>query len=97
MRGHNIRFKGVLCKISPKLFFLPLLIRSTGNHHQVMVTSYVCSRKAPCPMDVNAWSGALLHQDVINLVVVFPIWAVPCPFSGWFVRAKDVCQLLKAF
>ena len=32
------------------------------------------------------------HQDVINLVVVFPIWAVPCPSSGWFVRAKGVCQ-----
>ena len=35
---------------------------------------------------------ALLHQDVINLIVVFPIWAVPCPSSGWFVRAKGVCQ-----
>ena len=35
---------------------------------------------------------ALLHQDVINLVVLFPIWTVPCRSSGWFVRAKDVCQ-----
>ena len=43
-------------------------------------------------MDVNTRSKALLHQDVINLVVVFPIWAVPCPSSGWFVRAKGVCQ-----
>ena len=32
-----------------------------------------------------------LHQDKIHLVVVFPIWAVPCPSSGWFVRAKGVC------
>ena len=31
------------------------------------------------------------YQDVINQVVVFPIWAVPCPSSGWFVRAKGVC------
>ena len=52
-----------------------------------MVTSYVCSRKAPCPIDVNSWSEAFLHQYVINLVVVFPIWSVPCPSSGWFVRA----------
>ena len=46
----------------------------------------------PCSMDVNSCSEALLHQDIINLVVVFPIWAVPCPSSGWFVRAKGVCQ-----
>ena len=53
-----------------------------------------CSRKTPCPTDVNSWSEALLHQDVINLIVVFSIWAVACPSSGWFVRAKGVCQYL---
>ena len=35
-------------------------------------------------MDVNSRSKALLHQDVINLVVVLPTWAVPCPSSGCF-------------
>ena len=48
------------------------------------------SMKAPCPMDVNSWSEALLHQYVINLVVVFPIWAVPCPSSRLFVRVNGV-------
>ena len=43
-------------------------------------------------MDVNSCSEAILHQDIINLVVVVPILAVPCPSSGWFVRAKGVCQ-----
>ena len=28
--------------------------KSKIHHHQVMGTSYVCSRKAPCPMDVNS-------------------------------------------
>ena len=31
-----------------------LQTNSKGHHHQVMVTSYVCSRKIPCPMDVNS-------------------------------------------
>ena len=39
-----------------------------GHHHQVMVTSYICSRKTPCSMDVNSCSEARLHQDIINLV-----------------------------
>ena len=49
-------------------------------------------------MDVNSNLKALLHQDVINLVVVFqldvvfPVWAVPCTSSGWFVRTKGVCS-----
>ena len=30
MMGHNIHFKGVIWKIIPKLFLLPLLIFSTG-------------------------------------------------------------------
>ena len=70
-------------------------MNSKGHQHQVMVISYVCSRKAPSPMNVN--SEVLSHQDVINLVVVFPIWAVPCPSSGWFVRTKGVVsrRLLK--
>ena len=34
----------------------------------------------------------LFTKKFINLDVVFPIWAVPCPSSGLFVRAKGVCQ-----
>ena len=63
-----------------------------GHHHSVMVTSYVCSMKNPSPMNVNLCSEVFPHQDVINLVVMFPIWALPCPSSGWFVKTWDVCQ-----
>ena len=73
------------------LAFSPSSGELKGHHHQVMVTFYVCSRKAPWPMNVNSCSEVLPHQDVINLVVMFPIWALPCP-SGWFVKTKDVCQ-----
>ena len=45
-------------KIKPKswLVWLSRLLQtnSKGHHHQVTVTSYVCSRKTPCPMDVNS-------------------------------------------
>ena len=67
-------------------------LASKGDHYQVTVTSYVCSRKAPRSMDVNFRSEAHPHQDVINLVVVLSILSVSCPSSGWFVGTKGVCQ-----
>ena len=33
MIGHNIRFKGIIGKIIPKLSFLPLLIWGTADLH----------------------------------------------------------------
>ena len=51
------------------------------HHQQVMVTSNVCSWKTSCSGNVHSWSEALPHQNVINLVVVLSIWAMPCPSS----------------
>ena len=53
-----------------------------------MATSHFSSRKASDLMNINSGLEALPDQDVISLVVVFRIWAVPCPFAGWFVRSK---------
>ena len=39
------------------------------------------------------WKGFLTRMTVINLVVVLPIWAMPCPSSGCFVMTKCVHQL----
>ena len=36
------------------LAFSPSSDNSKGHHHQVMVTSYVCSRKAPSHMNINS-------------------------------------------
>ena len=47
------------------------------------------SRKAPCPVDVNSdWN----HRDVVNLVVMLPVWPVSCPLSGWFVWPQGISQ-----
>ena len=43
-------------------------------------------------MDVNSCSEALLHQDIIDLVVVFPIWAVPCPSSDLYRQVVNFRQ-----
>ena len=32
------------------------------------------------------------HQDVVNLVMMFLVWAVLCLSFRWFVRAKDIYQ-----
>ena len=45
----NIKFTSWLVWLSRLL-----QTNSKGHHHQVMVTSYVCSRRSPCPMDVNS-------------------------------------------
>ena len=37
MMGHNIRFKGVICKIIPKLSLLPLLIWSPDARPVLMI------------------------------------------------------------
>ena len=43
-------------------FLVILQTNSKGHHHQVMVTSYVCSRKARCPMDITSLLELLSHQ-----------------------------------
>ena len=52
-----------------------LQTNSKGHHHQV--APYICSRKALWLIDVNYYSEALPHQNIVNLIVVFPIWNVP--------------------
>ena len=43
-------------------------------------------------MDLNSCSKASSHQNVVSLIVVLLIRAVPRSSSGWFVRVKGVCQ-----
>ena len=66
--------------------------KAEGYHQQVMITFNVCSWKTSCSGNVHSWSEALPHQNVINLVVVSSIWAMPCPSSGCFVMTKSVRQ-----
>ena len=54
MMGRNIRFKGVLWDIIPKLSFLPLLIWSTGHTVVKLPCSFVCKH-----------SGAVIKSDII--------------------------------
>ena len=63
-----------------------------GHHQQVVVAPNVCSWKTSCSGDVHSWSEALPHLNVINLVVVLSIWAMPCPSSGCLVTTKFVRQ-----
>ena len=72
-----------LLKVKRWLFRF-LQTNSKGHLHQIIVTSYVCSRKAPYPMDVNFWLKSFPQQDVVSQVVMLPVWAVPCLPSGWF-------------
>ena len=51
------------------------VLTGSSENSKVMVISYVCFRKAPCPMDTNSWLELLPHQDVVNLVVMLPVWA----------------------
>ena len=64
--------------------------QSKGHHQKIMVTSYICSWKAPCTIDVYTGAETFLDHDVINLIVCFPIGTMPCPPSGWFVGAESV-------
>lgn len=87
--GSLIFFK---IKYKSWLVWLPRLHKTNSKGHH---SSFVCFRKALCPMDVNSVnsrSKALLHQDVIDLVMEFCICAVPCVLSGCFVKAKGICQ-----
>ena len=45
-----------------------------------------------CPGNVHSCVKAPFHQDVVDLIVMFPIWAVPGPSSRCFVWAKCVSQ-----
>ena len=57
-----------------------------------MVASNVGSRKAPCLGNVHTGPEALPYRDVVYLVVVLSVWAVPRGSSGCFVWAKGVRQ-----
>ena len=63
-----------------------------GHHQQVVITSNVCSWKTSCSGNIHSWPTVLPHKNVINLVVVLSIWAMPCPSSGCFVMTKCVRQ-----
>ena len=63
-----------------------------GCHQQVVITSDICSWKASCPGNVHSCVKAPFHQDVVDLIVMFSIWAVPGPSSRCFVWAKCVSQ-----
>ena len=47
-----------------------------GCHQQVVITSDICSWKASCPGNVHSFVKAPFHQGVVNLIVMFSIWAV---------------------
>ena len=55
-----------------------------------MVASNVSSRKAPCLGNVHTGPEALPCHDVVYLVVVLSVWAVPRGSSRCFVWAKGV-------
>ena len=57
-----------------------------------MVASNVSSRKAPCLGNGHTGPESLPYHDVVYLVVVLSIWAVPRGSSGCFVWAKGVRQ-----
>ena len=59
----------------------PLQANVEGCHQQVMITSDICSWKASCPGNVHSCMIAPFHQDVVDLIVMFSIWAVPGPSS----------------
>ena len=58
----------------------------------IMITSDICSWKASCPGNVHSCVKAPFHQDVVDMIVMFSIWAVPGPSSRCFVWAKCVSQ-----
>ena len=76
-------------------------VRFLKAHHPVMITSYVCFRKVPSPMDVNSGLEPLLHQTVVNLVVnafclgcaMFTFWIV-CVTPG-YMSVKG-CKFLES-
>ena len=70
----------------------PLQANVEGCHQQVVITSDICSWKASCPGNVHSCVKAPFHQDVVDLIVMFSIWAVPGPSSRCFVWAKCVSQ-----
>ena len=73
-------------------FLDPLNILLENHHDELMVASHVGPRKAPCLSNVHTEPEALPYHDVVYLVVVLSIWAVPRGSSGCFVWAKGVRQ-----
>ena len=60
--------------------------QTKGHYQKFVVTSYICSWKAPCTVDVDTGAETFLDHGIINL-----IGTMPCPPSGWFVGAESVC------
>ena len=75
------------------LLFNPMEAESEGHHHKPMVTSDVGSWKAPGLCKVNARLEASFDHGVVDLIVVFSSWAVPCPAYRWFVWIRCVHHL----
>ena len=68
------------------LLFHPLEAKSECHHHKLMVASDASSWKAPGLCAVNT----CFDHDVVEPIVVFSSWAVPCPASTWFVWTRCV-------
>ena len=83
-----LKFLGVKFDSCWLWFADPLQANVEGCHQQVMITSDICSWKASCPGNVHSCVKAPFHQDVVDLIVMFSIWAVPGPSSRCFVWAK---------
>ena len=54
-----------------------------SHHHHVMAASNICTWECSGSGSFNTWMEPFLHQDVVSLVVMCSIWAVPCPPSGF--------------
>ena len=70
----------------------PLQANVAVCHQQLMITSDICSLKASCPDNVHSSVKAPFHKDVVEMIVMFSILAVPGPSSRCFVWAKCVSQ-----
>ena len=75
-----------LLEVKPDWF--PWILKAyLESHHHVMVVSNICTWECPGSGSFNTWTEPFLHQDVVYLVVMCSIWAVPCPPSGWLMVA----------
>ena len=63
-----------------------------SHQHEVTVASNAFSWERPCLGTACTRLKAPLHQYVVHLTLVLPIWVVPNPSSGCLVLAKGVSQ-----
>ena len=85
-RDHHDEFLKTELDSYVALLFHPLEAKSECHHHKLMVASDASSWKAPGLCAVNT----CFDHDVVEPIVVFSSWAVPCPASTWFVWTRCV-------